>query len=99
LWSDVFWVGHLLRRDWWPVGWATLLLSSRSKLARGVAVAMMAEPVNDHVLQRAKLDPIRSVGLRLLDDASYGSGVIYGAIKNRVKNVVTPRPQLPKWPK
>src|SRR5699024_8887359 len=71
--SDWFWTGHLLRRDWWPVGWATLVLARRSQLARGVAAAMMWEPVRDHILSPTRLDPGRSLPMRLIDDASYGT--------------------------
>ncbi|MDD9205640.1 mycofactocin biosynthesis glycosyltransferase MftF, partial [Georgenia sp. 10Sc9-8] len=99
MWSDAYWMGHLLRRDWWPVGWTVLALTPRSSLARGVAAAMMWEPVRDHILRPTRLDPVRSLGLRLLDDASYGTGVIQNAIAKGVPNVVTPRPRLPRWPR
>ena len=99
LWSDGFWMGHLLRRDWWPVGAAVLLATPKSRLARGVAAAMLWEPVRDHLLRPTRLDPVRSLALRAIDDASYGTGVIRNAIKYRVANVVTPRPRFPKWPK
>lgn len=99
LWSDAFWMGHLLRRDWWPVGWAVLASTPRSRLARGVAAAMMWEPVRDHLLRPARLGPFRSLALRMLDDASYGTGVIRNAIRRRVPNVVRPRVRLPVWPK
>lgn len=98
LWSDAFWMGHLLRRDWWPVGWAVLAATPRSRLARGVAATMMWEPVRDHLLRPTRLGPVRSLALRLLDDASYGTGVIRGAIRKRVPNVVTPRVRIPTWP-
>lgn len=99
MWSDAYWMGHLLRRDWWPIGWAVLALAPRYRLARGVAAAMMWEPVRDHLLRPTRLDPVRSLAMRLLDDASYGTGVIHNAIRERVPNVVTPRPQLPTWPR
>lgn len=103
LWSDCFWMGHLLRRDWWPVGWTVLLAGvPRSKLARGVAVAMLWEPVSDHILDaahRKRLNPLKALPMRLLDDASYGTGVIRNAVRKRVPNVVTPRLHLPRWPR
>lgn len=99
LWSDAYWMGHLLRRDWWPVGWVTLALTPGSALARGVAAAMAWEPVRDHVLRPTRLDPVRSLAMRLLDDASYGTGVLTNAIRQRVPNVVTPRPRVPWWPR
>lgn len=98
MWSDGYWTGHLLRRDWWPVGWAVLALTPRSRLARGVAAAMMWEPVRDHILSPTRLDPVRSLGMRLLDDASYGTGVISNAVRHRVPAVVTPKPRFPWWP-
>ncbi|QDQ97530.1 mycofactocin biosynthesis glycosyltransferase MftF [Tomitella fengzijianii] len=99
LWTDAFWAGHLLRRDWWPVGAAVLAATPRSRLARTVAVAMMAEPVRDHLFHPTRLDPVRSLALRALDDASYGTGVITNAIRQRVPNVVAPRVTLPAWPR
>jgi mycofactocin system glycosyltransferase len=98
IWSDVFWLGHLLRRDWWPVGLLVLLLTPKSRLARAAAVAMSIEPVRDHLLSPTRLDPVRSLALRALDDASYGTGVIGGALRWRVLNVVAPRIRVPWWP-
>ena len=99
LWSDAFWLGHLLRRDWWPVGLLVMLAAPKSRLARGVAAAMLWEPVRDHLLRPTRLDPARSLALRAVDDASYGTGVIRNAIRKRVLNVVAPRVRIPTWPK
>ena len=60
---------------------------------------MMWEPVRDHLLRPTRLGPVKSLALRLLDDASYGSGVIRNAIRKRVPGVVTPRVRIPVWPK
>jgi mycofactocin system glycosyltransferase len=98
IWSDVFWLGHLLRRDWWPIGLLVLLLTPKSRLARAAAVAMSIEPVRDHLLSPTRLDPARSLALRALDDASYGTGVIGGALRWKVLNVVAPRVRVPWWP-
>lgn len=98
LWSDGFWMGHLLRRDWWPVGVIVLAVSPKSSLARGVAAAMLWEPVRDHLLAQTRLGSVRSLTLRMLDDASYGTGVIRNAIAKRIPNVVTPRLSFPWWP-
>ncbi|BDI22529.1 mycofactocin biosynthesis glycosyltransferase MftF [Herbiconiux sp. L3-i23] len=99
LFSDAFWTGHLLRRDWWPVGWGVLALTPFSRLARGVAAAMAWEPVRDHLLRPTRLGPVKSLALRLLDDASYGTGVIRGAIRRGVPAVVLPRVRFPSWPR
>ncbi len=99
LFSDAFWLGHLLRRDWWPVGVVVLALTPKSALARGAAAAMLWEPVRDHLLSPTRLGPVKSLALRWLDDASYGTGVIRNAIRKRVPNVVTPRVRIPWWPR
>ena len=99
LWTDIFWVGHLLRRDWWPVGLAVVLATPKSRAARGLAAAMAWEPVRDHLIRPTRLGPVQSLALRALDDASYGTGVIRGALKTRVWNVILPRVQIPTWPK
>lgn len=99
MWSDVFWLGHLLRRDWWPMGLLVLLATPKSRLARGVAIVMLWEPVRDHLIRPTRLDPVRSLTLRAVDDASYGTGVIRNAIRKQVLNVVMPRVRIPTWPK
>lgn len=99
LWTDAFWAGHLLRRDWWPIGWSVLAAALFSRLARGVSTVMMIEPVRDHLFSPSRLGPAKSLALRMLDDASYGTGVIRNAVRQRVANVVTPRVSFPAWPK
>lgn len=98
LFSDAFWLGHLLRRDWWPVGLLVMLATPKSRLARGVAAAMLWEPVRDHLIRPTRLGPVPSLTLRAVDDASYGTGVIRNAIRKRVINVVLPRVRIPTWP-
>lgn len=98
LWTDAFWVGHLLRRDWWPIGWSVLAAAPFSRLARGVGIAMMAQPVREHIFSPTRLGPIASLALRMLDDASYGTGVIRNAVRQGVPNVVAPRVRIPVWP-
>lgn len=99
LYNDAFWLGHLLRRDWWPVGWLVLALTPFSRLARSVAVCMMWQPVKEHALERSRLGAWRGIALRMLDDASYGAGVITGAIRRRYFTVITPRVRFPRWPR
>ncbi len=95
--SDWHWTGHVLRRDWWPVGLLVALASTRSKIARGLLGAMAWEPVRDHLLSPTRLGPARSLALRALDDTSYGTGVIRNAFRRRVFNVVAPRVTFASW--
>ncbi len=95
--NDAHWVGHLLRRDWWPAGWAVLLLAPVSRAARVLGCAMLWQPVREHVVASPLARPGRRLALRLLDDASYGSGVIAGALRSRHFTVVGPRLRGARW--
>ena len=83
--------GHLLRREWWPLGWMALLLTPRSRVARAAAGAMLTPLALEWLRRRPDVDPVRYVSLRLADDAAYGSGVITGAVHSRCFGVLLPR--------
>jgi len=89
--SDAQALGSLLRREWWPVGAACLALAPRSHLARVGAVLMVAPVLRDWRLRRSSLDPVTYVGLRLMADAAYGTGVIAAAATRGNPGVLTPR--------
>lgn len=93
--SDSVAIGHLLRREWWPIGATCLALSPRSRFARLGALCMIAPIVFDWARHPAALDPIRYVGLRLIDDAAYGSGVCVASIRERRMGPLSP---TVKWP-
>lgn len=88
--SDAQATGHLLRREWWPVGVVALAATSRSGVARAAAAAMLAEPVGEWFTRRPALDLPRYLALRLMEDAAYGSGVIAGAVRSRRLTVLVP---------
>lgn len=94
--SDSAAIGHLLRREWWPVGVAALALAPRSRAARIAAACMLTPIALEWATERPPLDPIRYTLLRLLDDAAYGGGVIAASARSR-----TLRPLLPsiRWPR
>ena len=87
-------LGHALRREWWPMGLAaclTLAVRPRSTSAR-LAVACMAIPViTDWWRVRARIPLSQYAAMRVLDDASYGTGVIHSAIRDRSWRVLTPK--------
>lgn len=88
--ADVTAVGHLLRREWWPLGWPAILFAPRSRTARAVTAAMLAPLLIEWFRRRPGVDPMRYVALRLADDAAYGSGVIAGATRSRRLHVLRP---------
>ncbi len=93
--SDAEATGHLLRREWWPLGWLALACAPRSTVARAVAAAMLVPPVRDWVTRRPDLDVARYLALRLAEDAAYGSGVILSAVRSRRPRVLLPAVRLP----
>lgn len=88
--SDAAQVGRMLRCEWFPVGVAAVACTSRSRSARVLVGAMVLPLLAEWVRARPAIDPVRYVGLRLLDDAAYGSGVIRSVIRSK-----NPRPLIP----
>jgi mycofactocin glycosyltransferase len=76
-------VGHVLRREYWPIGAAALVAAPRSRRAQVVAGLVLAPVVIDWARGARTLDPVRYTALRLVADAAYGSGVIVGAARAR----------------
>jgi hypothetical protein len=88
-------VGHLLRREWWPLGWLALASTPRSRLGRFAAAAMLIPIAGEWFTRRTAMDLPRYVALRLLEDAAYGSGVIIGALRRGRPGVLLPLVRLP----
>lgn len=94
--ADAAAVGHLLRREWWPLGTVTLIAASRSRAARVVAATMLVPVALEWLSRRPRLDPITYVSLRLVEDATYGSGVLVSSFRGRTVRPVVPRVRLPR---
>ena len=88
-------VGHLLRREWWPLGWLALATAPRSRFGRFAAATMLIPIAREWFIRRPRLDPARYLALRLVEDASYGSGVIASAITAKRPGVLLPMVRLP----
>ncbi len=86
--ASVWQAAALLLRHWWPPAAVGCLFSRR--LRRAMVAATVLDTVVDLRRTRAHLDPIRYALARRLDDAAYGCGVWYGAIRGR-----SPRALLP----
>ena len=89
-------------RIWWPIALPAALGVRR--LRRPLLAAALLPVVIDWsrtvgAAPLARLDPVRYLGLRLLDDAAYGAGVWVGAVRARTPRVVLPRtrPATPRW--
>ena len=81
-------VANAMVRPWWPF---TLTLAVVSRRARRAALAaVIVPPLLDWRRERPPLDPVRYVGLRLLDDVAYGWGVWRGAIRERTWGPLRP---------
>ncbi len=93
--ADAAAIGHALRREWWPVGWAALLLAPRSRWARALSLAMLLPVGLEWVRGRPEVDPLRYAGLRLVEDAAYGTGVITSAGRRRTASTLLPSV---RWP-
>lgn len=88
--SDLNALGHALRREWWPIGWTAIALTPRSRSARMLAASMLIPIVYEWTRGRPSNNLISYVGLRLVEDAAYGSGVLASAIRSRNIRVLLP---------
>ncbi len=93
--SDAEATGHLLRREWWPLGWLALAATPRSRVARAAAAVMLVPVARDWLTRRPGLDAPRYLVLRLVEDAAYGSGVIVSAVRSGRPRVLLPVVRLP----
>lgn len=97
--SDAAAAGHLLRREWWPLGWLALLCALRSRTAMAAAAAMLIPVVREWRSRPTDLDLPRYLVLRLVADAAYGTGVIAGAAAGKQPAVLLPQVRLPYLPR
>jgi hypothetical protein len=85
-------IGHALRREYWPLGAAALACAPRSRAARVATVLMVAPLLAEWVREKPALDPLRYMGVRLVADAAYGTGVLRACLGER--DVAALRPRL-----
>ena len=84
-------LGHLLRREWWPVGMLLLAATPRSRTARHASLAILGPIAWEWCTTRTHVDPISYAILRLIEDAAYGSGVIASSVRARKWQPLVPR--------
>jgi len=81
-------------RPWWPLTALVLLLSRR---ARRLAPLLLVPPILDRAGSGSRLDPIRWLAARLLDDVAYSSGVWAGTLRERSPRALVPH--FAEWPR
>lgn len=82
-------IASAITRTWWPIALVLALVSRRAR--RVLLVASTVPHVWRWSRRRPDLDPVRYVGLRIVDDVSYGAGVWSGARRERRWESLTPR--------
>ena len=86
-------LGAAAWRSYLPV---VAVLATRSRRARAMLAIGLLSNVGEWRVRRPALDPLRYVGLRVIDDASYCAGVWAGCIRQRTIGPLVPK--FPYWP-
>lgn len=68
-------------RVWWPLAVCAGLAARR--LRAPLAAAVLAGPLLEYAAGRRPADPLRTIALRVLDQAAYGTGVWRGMARDR----------------
>jgi len=75
-------------RHWWPAFAVAALVSRRGR--RLVLVSAVADAAIEYARLRPRLDPVRFLVLRRLDDLAYGAGAWWGAIRSGSLRALAP---------
>ena len=82
-------IAEALRRSWWPLA---IVAAGRWRRARpAVAAAFTVPLLVEWVQQRPRLDPLRWMIVRVVDDMAYGAGVWTGCWRQRSWTALRPR--------
>jgi mycofactocin system glycosyltransferase len=86
-------VASATTRPWWPLALTGALVSRRVR--RAVVLAAVVPGLVEWATRRPRLDPLRYLALRVIDDAAYGTGVWRGARRERTLDPL--RPEIRPW--
>ena len=89
-------LARALVRPWWPVALAAGVLIPSRRLRLVLAGAVLAPAAIKWHRHRPDLDPLTFLGLHLVDDMAYSTGVWVGCVRARTFEPVTP--ELTAWP-
>ncbi len=87
-------LAQAITRVWWPL--AVLAAVACRRLRAALAMALLLPAALDWVAGRRPADPVRSVGLSIVDDVAYGTGVWMGMIREKTLEPLVP--DLVNWP-
>ena len=65
------------------------------RAAKLAAAAMVLPLLREWHMTKPQIDPVRFVGMRLLADAAYGSGVLVQSARRRTLRVLSPQVRFP----
>ena len=81
-------IADALVRTWWPLALVAAFVSKRAR--RVVLAAAIVPHLIEWVQRRPRIDPLRWVALRVLDDVAYGAGVWAGCLRERTIEPLMP---------
>ena len=87
-------IANAITRTWWPIAVVLALFSRRAR--KVLLAAALIPPMYEWWSKRPAIDPLRYLAIRLVDDASYGTGVWEGAIAHRSVDALMP--DVSSWP-
>jgi mycofactocin system glycosyltransferase len=99
------WMTHLqvgrnlasaVTRVWWPIAIVASVFSRRARVA--LCAAAVVPALADWWEKRPRLDPVRFMVLRIIDDAAYGTGVWKTAVRERNVSAILPAIARPTTP-
>jgi mycofactocin glycosyltransferase len=81
-------MAQAVARVWWPIALPLAIVMPRTRLA--VAAALLGGPMLDWHQSARRLDPVRAVALRVIDQMAYGVGVWKSSIDSRSFSALRP---------
>lgn len=99
------WMTHLqvgrnlasaVTRVWWPIAIVASVFSRRARVA--LCAAAVVPALAEWWEKRPRLDPVRFMILRIVDDAAYGTGVWKTAVRERNASAILPAIARPTTP-
>jgi mycofactocin glycosyltransferase len=82
-----------ITKVWWPIAVVLAIFSRRARVA--LCAAALVPSLAEWWTKRPRLDPVRYTLMRIIDDASYGTGVWKAAWRERSLDAL--KPEIVSW--